>query len=75
MDHTPQGVSTEYIIMMAVSAESNHVSDSSAASPPEGSTSGHSTHKHRSTRERSLFVGLNVSGVARVSGVEGGWEV
>jgi len=26
-------------------------------------------------REKSLFVGLEVSGVARVSGARGGWEV
>ncbi|KAH9949738.1 hypothetical protein B0H21DRAFT_88273 [Amylocystis lapponica] len=35
--------------------------------PPRG--------KHRSMREKSLFVGLAVEGVARVSGVRGGWEV
>lgn len=29
----------------------------------------------RTTRDKSLFVGLAVSGVARVSGARGGWEV
>ncbi|PCH41940.1 hypothetical protein WOLCODRAFT_71796 [Wolfiporia cocos MD-104 SS10] len=34
-----------------------------------------SARKQRSIREKSLFLGLAVSGVARVSGARGGWEV
>lgn len=37
---------------------------------PEGGT----TRKH-SSREKSLFIGLSVSGTARVSGARGGWDV
>ncbi|OCH83832.1 hypothetical protein OBBRIDRAFT_799584 [Obba rivulosa] len=37
---------------------------------PEGAA-----RARRSVREKSLFVGLDVSGVARVSGERGGWEV
>lgn len=44
-------------------------------SPSEGVIPEHSTLNHRSTRERSLFIGLSVSGFARVSGARGGWEV
>ncbi|KAH9829039.1 uncharacterized protein C8Q71DRAFT_863591 [Rhodofomes roseus] len=32
-------------------------------------------HKQRSSREKSLFLGLSVSGIARVSGQRGGWDV
>ncbi|EMD32387.1 hypothetical protein CERSUDRAFT_108825 [Gelatoporia subvermispora B] len=37
---------------------------------PEGAS-----RPHRSIREKSLFIGLDVSGVARVTGERGGWEV
>lgn len=49
-------------------------------SPPSGSAPGSSTpaierSKKGKSREKSLFVGLNVTGTARVSGGPGEWEV
>ncbi|KZT00337.1 uncharacterized protein LAESUDRAFT_709012 [Laetiporus sulphureus 93-53] len=46
-----------------------------ASAPVPPGTAPSETEKPRSLREKSLFVGLAVSGVARVSGARGGWTV
>lgn len=46
-----------------------------ASDSPASSLSPSRQEPTRSTREKSLFLGLYVNGVNRVSKAEGGWEV
>ena len=50
-----------------------HSSGGAEDSSPDAE--GGTQRKYRSLREKSLFIGLSVSGTARVSGAHGGWDV